>query len=399
MNNRVRAIAAVLGTVALVVTGTAVFAATTDTPTATCTHYPKIGTTKDGRQKISMVCKLPMPPASTVTATTTATATATVTVTASPSPSQSSTPTPSSTTSSPALSGSLYEPGSYLYSAPGSIDQGATTAMRDFLHTFAAQAGTDYPLLRGVGSNKWGMVYAEGTASDPVWRLTGSVPSAVAQQLSVDGFHAPAWLGDVLTGTTDSPFVVVDHATGISLWGAKASKGTGYTINVGAAGYFEHASNGLDKRRPESDSTVNLMSRGRIPDTMVVTRAQMDAAVADHTDLGHVLEIFWAETDSTAGYKFPMTGAEGNKSGWGAEGQRIAIDPAVDLASRDCSPQALVIALTLQRHGAYLGDNSGGGAALKMEQENSSHPVWNGTVSADELAGCVTWDDFIATTN
>jgi hypothetical protein len=270
--------------------------------------------------------------------------------------------------------------------------------MRTFLATFPDQKGTPYPILTGVGGNKWGMVHAIGQASDPVWTLTGSVPAAVAQQLAVKGFHAPAWLGDVLTGTSDSPFVVDDQADGITIWAAKAVKGSGNTIDVGAAGYFVHGTNGLDKRRPESDSTVNLVSRGRIPDTMVVTKAQVDAAIAAHTDLGHVLEIFWPETDSTAGYLLPMVGAEGSKSGWGAEGQRIAIDPTVDLAARNCTPQALVLALTLQRHGAYIGDNAGGGAVIKLEQDSTAHPVWGNTVSQDELAGCVTWNDFVATT-
>jgi hypothetical protein len=262
--------------------------------------------------------------------------------------------------------------------------------MLNFVHTFPDQASTDYPLLRGTGSNNWGMVYEEGHASDPVWTLTGTVPSD-AKALTTAGFHAPESLGTELTGTSDSPFVVMDLADGITVWGGKASLVGDHLISVSSAGYFEHNSNGLDKRRPESDSTVNNNSRGRIPDTMVVRKDAMDYALANHTDLGYVLEMFWAETDSSAGYKFPMTGAEGSKSGWGAEGQRIAISPSVDLSTRNCSPTAYVIALTLQRHGAYIGDNAGGGAGLKMQ--NGAFP----NLPADALKGCVTWDDFIAT--
>lgn len=310
-------------------------------------------------------------------------------------PAPSPTPTPTPTPASPFLA---YTPGAYFRSAPGPVDQAATTAMRNFLTTFPAQKGTAYPLLKGVGGNAWGMVYAEGHASDPVWKLTGAVPAAVST-LATTGFHAPAWLGDVLTGTSDSPFVVIDRATGISVWGAKASKGAGNTINVGAAGYFDDTSNGLDKRRPESDSTVNFRSRGAIPDAMVVRKDLVDYAIANHTDLGHVLHLFWVETNSAAGVKFPMVGAESGQSGWGAEGQRVAIDPNLNLDTRNCSPVAKVIALTLQRHGAYIGDNAGSGTSIKLEQETPTHPVWGPSVTADELAGCVTWADFVATTS
>jgi len=268
--------------------------------------------------------------------------------------------------------------------------------MRSFMATFADQKGTPYPLLNGVGGNKWGMVYAEGSASDPIWTLTGGLPTAVASHLSALGFHAPAYFGDMLTGTSDSPFVVLDRASGITVWGAGASKGVGNTIHVSAAGYFDHASDGLDTRRPESNSAQNFRSRGVIPDSMVIRKDRLDWAVANNTDLGHVLEIFWPETDSSLGNRLPMVGAESGKVGWGAEGQRIGIDPSVNLADRPCTPYARAIALTLQRHGAYIGDNSGGAAAFKMQQDTSAHPVWGASVKQDELSGCVSWSDFVA---
>jgi hypothetical protein len=292
-----------------------------------------------------------------------------------------------------------YTAGSYFYSAPsdyGTIDPTLTSQMRSFMATFGDQKNTPYPLLTGVGGNQWGMVYAEGSAGDPVWTLTGAVPPEVANRLSTVGFHAPAYLGDMLTGTSDSPFVVLDRASGITIWGAGASKGPGNTIRVTSAGYFEHASNGLDSRRPESDSTENFRSRGVIPDTMVIRKDRLDWAVANNTDLGHVLEIFWPETDSSLGYRLPMVGAEGGQAGWGAAGQRIGIDPSIDLATRNCTPYARAIALTLQRHGAYIGDNAGRSAVLKLQQDTPARPVWGASVKQDELSGCVSWSDFVA---
>lgn len=280
---------------------------------------------------------------------------------------------------------------SELTGAP--IDAAMTTEFRNFITSHPDQ-DAPFPQIRGVDGNEWGMAYAEGSAADPVWKLTGNVPAESAL-LQTQGFHAPEWLGDVLTGSSDSPFVVMDRATGITLWGANAVQTGPHTIQVSAAGYFEHSSNGLDQRNPLSDSDVNFRSRGVIPDSMVIRKDAMDHAIANNTDLGYVLEVFLVETDSSAGHVSPMVGEEGGKSGWGAEGTRIAIDPSIDLEARSCSAEAEVIAKTLQNYGGYIGDNSGSGTGLKAEQENSSHPVWAGALQRDELQGCVTWDDFV----
>jgi len=257
------------------------------------------------------------------------------------------------------------------------------------------QRGVPFPVIRGVDGNRWGTVFAEGGASDPLWRLTGNVPPEV-QILVTRGFHAPESLGEQLTGTSDSPFVVYDRASGWSVWAAKARPGPDHTIGVRAAGLFEHASNGLDRRNPLSDSQLNFRSRGAIPDAMVIRADLMAKAIRDGTGLGHVLHLFLVETDSSAGHVHPMVGSESGKNGWGAEGQRIAVDPAVKLASRSCSPQALVLARTLQENGAYIGDNAGGVTALKAQQETGG--VWAGALNPDELDGCITWADFVALT-
>jgi hypothetical protein len=260
------------------------------------------------------------------------------------------------------------------------------------MNTFPDQAGTKYPIIRGVGSNKWGTVYAEANASDPIWKLTGSVPSDVSI-LSTQGFHAPEWFGSQLTGTSDSPFMVLDRATGWSVWGAKAVAGPNHTINVGAAGLFEHNSNGLDKRDPLSNSDLNFRSRGAIPDGMVIRQDEVAFGIANNTSLGHVLHFFMVETDTAAGHVHPMVGHESSKNGFGAEGLRLRISPSVDLTTRGLSPAGLVIARTLQDYGMYIGDNAGGVSSLKAEQESATHPVWNGSLTENALSG-ITWNDF-----
>lgn len=283
----------------------------------------------------------------------------------------------------------MYEPYSeraWFYSAPGPEDTTQTAQMLNFVHTFVDQKGVSHPLLNGMNGNKWGMVHAWGVATDPLWHMAG-----------VPDFHAPEAFGSWLTNTSDSPFVVVDQAQGITVGGGKASVTGPHTITASGLAYFVHGTNGVDRRRtaagifPKSDSTVNFSSRGRVPDTMLVTRAEADFALAHATGLGHPLEIFWAETDSNAGFKYPMVGAEGGKAGWGAEGQRIALKPTTDLSA--CNPMAKVIALTLEQNGAYIGDNAGGAAAIKVEQEATGHDVWGTTLSQNDLS-CITWDDF-----
>jgi hypothetical protein len=238
-------------------------------------------------------------------------------------------------------------------------------------------------------------VYVDGAATDPIWKLTGSVPSAVSF-LQTEGFHAPEKLGSLLTGTSDSPFVVMDRAgvpsmpNGLTVWAAKAVAGPNHTIQVGAAGAFQHDSNGLDKRNATSNSDKNYRSRGAIPDAMVIRKDLVAWAIANKSDLGHVLHMFWAETSTAAGFAFPMVGTESSKYGWGAEGMRIRIKPSVDLTTRGLTPGGLVIARTLQRYGAYLGDNSGSDTSLKVEQDFGQ---WRNLLTQDALKG-LTWNDF-----
>lgn len=273
------------------------------------------------------------------------------------------------------------------------VNRHATDTFRRFMHSHPEQRATPHPTINGLDGNLWGTAYATGHRGDPVWRLTGAVPADVAV-LRTRGFHAPAWLGDMLSGTDDSPFVVMDRARGWSIWAANATVVGRRTIRVSAAGLFEHDSNGLDKRNPRSDSRLNFRSRGAIPDAMVIRRSLVDAGIRNHTGLGHVLHMFLVETRSAAGYCHPMTGEESGKRGWGAEGQRIAISPRVDLTRRGLSPGGLVVARTLQQHGCYIGDNSGSASAVKAEQASRRRDPWNGLLHQNSLKG-ITWNDFV----
>lgn len=246
--------------------------------------------------------------------------------------------------------------------------------------------------IRGTGANQWGMPYGMGTASDPVWKIgTGSVIAAHQQYLKVDGFRAPATYANKLTGTSDSPGIIIDVVNGKTIHLYQASKGTGNIINVTSAGVFDHNSNGLDRRNPLSNSNYNERSRGVIPDSMMIRVDLLDWAVKNNTGLGHVLECFWVGTNTSHGFCHPMIAEESNKTGWGAEGERFRIKPGINLAARPAAqsnPAGLAIARTLQQHGAYLGDNSGSGSGIKTEQ-GATYPGLN----ENSLQGIMTWDD------
>lgn len=275
------------------------------------------------------------------------------------------------------------------------VDVTRTAAFRKFMTSFSDQKNFSAPTIKGLGTNKWGTAYAVGQSGDPMWKLTGSVPSDVAW-LKTTGFHAPDSFGKQISGTSDSPFVVQDMANGWSVWAAKAALAGTHTINVGAAGAFKHSSNGLDKRNKLRDAagSGNFRSRGAIPDGMVIRRDLVDFGIANNTGLGHVLHMFMTATG--AGHCHPMVGDEGDRGGFGAEGERIFINPAIDLTKRGLSPFGLVIARTLQQHGCYIGDNAGGESTLKAEQTSSAKNPWSGlVVSQTALLGKVTWADFM----
>ena len=180
----------------------------------------------------------------------------------------------------------------------------------------------DFPALKGLPGNSWGMPFALSTCSDPLWRLTGSVPSEVAF-LTTEGFHAPSNFGTYLTGTSDSPLVVIDTCgvpsmpNGLSVWASGASQGSGNTLNVGNAGAFQHDSNGLDRRNPASNSTKNFRSRGAIPDAMVIRKD----SVAQYPISGEGADQAIASAGTTGSRTATASG-----SGTGI-GQLIAIRP------------------------------------------------------------------------
>jgi len=294
----------------------------------------------------------------------------------------------------------IYSANSFFHSrvTDAPVDAEATSKFKTFMSTFSDQKATKYPKISGcVASNPWGTNFALGSASDPIWRITGSGVRQETQIAASQGFHmADAVASRYPTGTQDRPGLIVDPVFGYSVHFADAvANKTARTINVSSSSVFWHSSNGLDKRNPKSDDKRNYCSRGRIPDAMVIRGDLVKTAITANTSLGHVLQLFFVETKYADGFCHPMVGAESGKNGFGAEGLRIGIDKSVNLASRGLTGGALVIAKTLQEYGCYLGDNSGSSSQLKGEQAFSSYSPYAGTNVTPTCLSKLTWADFV----
>jgi hypothetical protein len=305
------------------------------------------------------------------------------------------TPAPPPTALAPAAF-QPYSPGSFFSSRVDGpsvpIDATRTDQFRRFMATYPDQSAITWPKLNM--SPGWAMSYDYGTADDPVWRLVGGNTSLPKLQiLTTQGLH----MGDSVAatfppGTADRPGVIIDTVFGYTVQLADAVPDLAtHTITVSNAGIMWHGSNGLDYRDPASDDQRNFVSRGRIPDAMIVTREELDHAVAAGTGVGHVLHLYLAETNTADGFAHPMVGAESADYGWGAEGERIRIKPSVDLVARGLTGHALALARTLQENGSYIGDNSGSSTQLKLSQAAR----YTGTnLSTDVFRGRLFWTDF-----
>ena len=287
-----------------------------------------------------------------------------------------------------------YSAGSYFKSRVdnASVNATRTAAFREFMRTAPDQKGISWPKVNM--NPDWAMSYHVGKSSDPIWRLAGgNTSNSRLQILTKQGFHMADSVADTFpTGTQDRPGVMVDPVFGYTVQFADAvvNKAT-RTITVSNAGIMWHSSNGLDYRNPKSDDSRNFTSRGRIIDSMVIRRDILDKAIANDTGLGYVLHMFFVETNSADGVRSPMVAAESGQSGWGAEGERIRLNPSIDLKARGLTGAALALARTLQQNGAYIGDNSGSSTQLKASQAS----VYAGTnMATDMFQGKISWDDF-----
>jgi hypothetical protein len=238
-----------------------------------------------------------------------------------------------------------------------------------------------YPYIRLVGTE------SDGGWGEPIyWALpTDSVYNVRSTRYSLpDEFKAlriPA--GARPAATADGQMTIYDLTSGgvYKLWQARYDIATD-RWSAGGGSYYYLRSNGLHGSLAESDEPRNVGHRGNPPALHAVRFDEIQAGSIDH-----VLKI--SINTPSVGHVWPMTGSDGDSSAPNAppQGARLRIKPEVDLARLDLSPAALVIARTLQKYGAIVGDSSGAPASLKLENtvQEGRGRLWDGVLSVDSL--------------
>jgi hypothetical protein len=241
-------------------------------------------------------------------------------------------------------------------------------------------------LITGLEGNPWGMPFFEATDADPTWPVSLEVENPQVEPLLHEGLRAPYRTVTALTGTGDSPLVILDADRGYqaALWQTVFD---GSSFSATAASIYWADSNGLQPgdTNPDGDPR-NRGHRGVAPSTMFVRRSQIARRRIDH-----VLKV--AIPGTAEWHVRPMIRHEEGQGGLIGEGMRLRIRPDVDLATYELSRPALTIARALQRYGAIIGDNSGAESiALKVEQDTGQ---WAGVdLSADSLRS-IPFDDLV----
>jgi hypothetical protein len=142
------------------------------------------------------------------------------------------------------------------------------------------------------------------------------------------------------------------------------------------------SSNGLAGTAAGADDANNFGHRGVSSATRAIRLDEIQAGAINHR-----LECFWWATAPS--HYWPMVGHENNKGGIVPEGIVIRIKPTVNLATKGLSPAAKIVATALQQYGCIVGDNSGSGNRLKLEENVD----WTGILDTDSLQP-LPWSDW-----
>ena len=245
---------------------------------------------------------------------------------------------------------------------------------------------TDGLELAGLGGSPWGVPCFVARESDPYRDVSLPDTASTLRPILEEGLRTPEHASSALTGTGDSPLVILDPARGfqVALWQTSAD-GSGFRAST--ASIYWDDSNGLapGDANPDGDPR-NRGHRGVAPSTMMVQRLEIDQGSIDH-----VLKV--AIPGTAEWHVRPMVGHEPDRGGVIGEGMRLRIKADMDLERYDLSKPAMTIARALQRYGAIIGDNSGARRiVLKVEQDIGQ---WSDVeLDEDSLAG-IPVDDLV----
>lgn len=235
-------------------------------------------------------------------------------------------------------------------------------------------------LASASSSGKWGMPIYWSGRGDPTWNVVNTC--SLRQPPEFSKVRIP--VGAAPDPTSDAAMTVFDRGRGrvYGFHNAHFDTTTKQWKACGGTVYYL-SSLGLDGRLRQSDNPRNFGHRGFPPPTWAVRLDEIKAGSIDH-----VLKIAVHHTGCK--HVFPAVADECGTRAADAppEGTRIRIKPSVDLGRLDLSPAALVIATALQRYGAVIGDQSGGGPSLKLENTvaEGRGQLWKGRLTPEALA-------------
>jgi hypothetical protein len=238
----------------------------------------------------------------------------------------------------------------------------------------------NYITLSGATSDgQWGTPIYWGTSNDPVYDVHTNCQAAVPPEFGT--IRIPA--GAQADPTSDSSMIVYNRETRkvFGMWHARYDASTATWTSCGGSVYYLR-SNGLAGDLRQSNNRHNVGHRGFPPAVWAIRQDEIQAG-----EIRHVLKMSVDETKCD--HVFPAVGDEcGTRHRFAPpEGTRIRVRPGVDLAKLRLSPAALIVARALQRYGAVIADQSGHGAAVKVENTvaEGRGDLWTGVLVKDAL--------------
>jgi hypothetical protein len=247
-------------------------------------------------------------------------------------------------------------------------------------YNYVRLAGTD-------SSGRWGNPIYWSGQDDPVYDVVNTCRYQQPPEFS--NVRIP--VGARPDPTSDSAMSIYNVERGIVYAMHKSSYDAEHDAWSACGGTVYYLrSNGLHGKLRRSNEPRNTGHRGVPPPTYAVRFDEVEWGSIDH-----VLKI--AVSAASSDHVFPMVGSDGVSADPSAppEGARLRIKRSVDLETLDLSPPALVIAQTLQRYGAVIGDRTSGKVNLKVENTvaEGRGQLWDGVLSAHSLSA-IPLDDY-----
>jgi len=213
--------------------------------------------------------------------------------------------------------------------------------------------------LAGAGADEWGMPIYLADAGTPQYDVQSTKYTVPAEFGSL---RIPK--GALPAATSDAEMVIYDlerrYVTQLSKAEFSAQTGT-WSVTGGSVAYL--GSDGLYGGLPGAVDARNGGSfRGY---NGAVAAVSYDDVMDGRID--NVMKVGVNSSRDEA--VFPMLNSDGDSVDPAApvQGMRLRIRPDLDLETLSLDPQALVIARGLQEYGAIIGDSTGGGIVLKLE--------------------------------